>query len=136
MPDSPLPNIATLHGKRVLVVEDEFLIMLDIQGILEAAGASSIITASRVDDALTAIANNQNADCFDVAVLDLKLDKDSSAPIAERLAALGVPFIFLTGAPTDVELARQFASAPIVGKPFDSAALLTALHQMVTPAPG
>lgn len=116
-----------LHGKRILVVEDEFLILLDIQSILETAGAKSIVTASRVDDALTAIANNQNADRFDVAVLDLKLDKDSSAPIAEQLAATGVPFIFLTGAPTDVALAKQFGSAPIVGKPFDSATLLAGL---------
>lgn len=127
MPDTPSPDNASLDGKRVLVVEDEFLILLDIQSILETAGARSIVTASRVDDALTAIANNQNADRFDLAVLDLKLDKDSSAPIAERLAAAGVPFIFLTGAPTDVALAKQFSSAPIVGKPFDSVTLLNAL---------
>ena len=127
MPATQPPDNAPLKGKRLLIVEDEFLILLDIQTIVETAGASSVITASRLDDALTAIANNQNADRFDVAVLDLKLDKDSSAPVAERLAAAGVPFIFLTGAPTDIALAKQFGSAPIVGKPFDSATLLAAL---------
>ena len=113
---------------RFLIVEDEFLILLDIQSTLEAAGAKSVATASHVQDALNAIADSEKSgDTFDAALLDLKLDHDNSAPIAERLASIGVPFIFLTGAPTDVELAKQFGSAPIVGKPFDSATLLTAL---------
>ena len=122
------PDSAPLSGMRFLIVEDEFLILLDIQSTLEAAGAKSVVTASRVQDALNAIADSEKSgDTFDAALLDLKLDHDNSAPIAERLASIGVPFIFLTGAPTDVELAKQFGSAPIVGKPFDSATLLTAL---------
>jgi DNA-binding response OmpR family regulator len=122
---SPPPDSNPLAGKRVLVVEDEFLILLDIQNTLEAAGAKSVITASRVQDALNAISDSEKIGAkFDAALLDLKLDHESSAPIAERLAAAGVPFIFLTGAPTDVELAKQFGSAPIVGKPFDAETLL------------
>jgi CheY-like chemotaxis protein len=121
-----------LRGKRILVVEDEFLILLDIQGILESAGARSIITASRVDDALTAIANNQNADRFDAAVLDLKLDRESAIPIAERLVKLGIPFIFLTGSPDDADLGHELKSTPVVGKPFDSAALLAALERALS----
>ena len=122
------PDSASLSGMRFLIVEDEFLILLDIQSTLEAAGAKSVVTASRVQDALNAIADSEKSgDTFDAALLDLKLDHDNSAPIAERLASIGVPFIFLTGAPTDVELATQFGSAPIVGKPFASATLLTAL---------
>jgi CheY-like chemotaxis protein len=121
-----------LCGKRILVVEDEFLILLDIQGILESAGAKSIVTASRIDDALTAIANNQGADRFDTAVLDLKLDKDSAIPAAEQLAKLGVPFVFLTGSPDDADLAHEFKSTPVVSKPFDCAALLAALQQALS----
>ena len=118
--------------RSILVVEDEFMILLDIQGILETAGAKSIITASHVDDALTAIANNQNADRFDAAVLDLKLDKDSAIPVAEQLAKLGVPFIFLTGSPDDTDLAHELRSTPVVGKPFDSTALLAALERALS----
>ena len=121
-------DATSISGKRFLVVEDEFLILLDIQGTLEAAGAKSVIAASRVEDALNAIADSEKTgELFDIAILDLKLDRESSAPIAERLASAGVPFVFLTGAPTDVELARQFGSAPIVGKPFDATTLMTAL---------
>lgn len=117
-----------LRGKRVLVVEDEFLILLDIQGILEAAGAR-VLAVSRVEDALKAI---ETADEFDAGVLDLKLEKDSSTPIAEKLAAINVPFVFLTGAPDDAELAHEFKSTPVVGKPFDSAALLAALQRAMS----
>jgi len=126
MSETPPADRKPLAGKRILVVEDEFLILLDIQGILEAAGARSIITASRVEDAIKAI---DIADGFDTAVLDLKLEKDSSVPIAERLTIAKVPFVFLTGAPHDAELARGFQSAPIVAKPFDSAVLVAALER-------
>jgi CheY-like chemotaxis protein len=127
MSDTSAPGAAPLAGKRVLVVEDEFIILLDIQGILEAAGAASIVTASRLADALTIVA--AQAERLDVAVLDLKLDKDSSAPIAERLAAAKVPLVFLTGSPADKLIAKEHGAAPVVGKPFDGAALLAALQQ-------
>jgi DNA-binding response OmpR family regulator len=65
-------------------------------------------------------------------VLDLKLEKDNSLPIAEQLTVEGVPFVFLTGAPDDAEIAHEFKSAPVVGKPFDSAALLAALQQALS----
>jgi DNA-binding response OmpR family regulator len=123
------PDTAPIAGKRFLVVEDEFLILLDIQSTLETAGARSVVTASRVEDALIAISDSEKTGAkFDAALLDLKLDHESSAPIAERLASAGVPFIFLTGAPTDIALAKQFGSAPVVGKPFDATILLSALQ--------
>jgi CheY-like chemotaxis protein len=130
MPDTSSPGVAPLAGKRILAVEDEFIILLDIQGILEAAGAASVITASGLNDALKIVADQ--TDRFDVAVLDLKLDKDSSAPIAERLAAAKVPFVFLTGSPADASIAKEHGAAPVVGKPFDSAVLLAALQQAMS----
>lgn len=133
MSNDPSSNAAPLHGKRILVVEDEFLIQLDIQNILEGAGAQSIVAASRVSDALEAVEASAKSDRrFDAAVLDLRLEKESAVPVAERLAILGVPFVFLTGAPTDGALARKFESAPVAGKPFDSATLLAALQQALS----
>jgi CheY-like chemotaxis protein len=129
MPDLTADHSLPLRGKRLLVVEDEFLILLDLQNILEAAGAESIVTASHIADAFVALDRSAT---FDAAVLDLKLDKDSAAPVAERLSLIGVPFVFLTGAPTDAQLALQFGFAPVVGKPFDSATLLEALSQAMT----
>jgi CheY-like chemotaxis protein len=122
----PPADDTSLKAKRFLVVEDEFLILLDIRNILESAGATSIVTASGIADALAAIDAGTR---FDAAVLDLRLDRGSSTPIAERLLAERVPFVFLTGAPSEASQARQFADVPVVGKPFDSATLLAALSR-------
>jgi two-component system, response regulator PdtaR len=114
-----------LAGKRLLVAEDEFLIALDIESILEGAGAE-VKTANRVDQALALIERDGP---FDAAVLDLKLERETSVAIAERLQAQSVPFVFLTGAAGDASAVAQFANAPVVGKPFDSETLFSALKQ-------
>ena len=126
MSDGPHTGGATwLTGKRILVVEDEFLIALDIESILEGVGAE-VRTANRVDQALGLI----NSDGpFDAAVLDLKLERDTSVTVAERLQADSVPFVFLTGAAGDVSPVPQFGNAPVIGKPFDSETLFSALKQ-------
>src|SRR3954463_6993766 len=86
---------AFIAGKRCLVVDDEFLIALDIQQALEAAGAR-VTCLGDADEALPALAGGAQ---FDVAVLDLKLSgftRDSTG-VAALLTERGVPFVFLTG---------------------------------------
>ena len=117
-----------LSGKRVLVVEDEFLIALDIQRILESAGVQTVELTSRVAQALDCIASKG---AFDAAVLDLKLDRENSAPVAERLQGDKVPFVFLTGGPSLSDVTKRFPQAPVVGKPFDGKELLAALAKAV-----
>jgi CheY-like chemotaxis protein len=114
-----------LAGKRLLVVEDELLIALDIESILEGGGAQ-VKTANRVDQALGLIKSDGP---FDAAVLDLKLDRETSVTIAERLQAQNVPFVFLTGAAGDASVVAQFRNAPVIGKPFDSETLFSALKK-------
>jgi DNA-binding response OmpR family regulator len=117
-----------LADKRILVVEDEFLIALDIETIIESVGAQ-VKTANRVDQALGLIKAEAS---FDAAVLDLKLDRETSVAIAELLQAQNVPFVFLTGASGDASIAAQFKNAPVIGKPFDSDALFSALKQVMS----
>jgi CheY-like chemotaxis protein len=116
-----------LAGKRLLVVEDEFLIALDIESILQGAGAE-VETANRVEQALALI---KTSGSFDAAVLDHKLERETSAAIAERLQADGVPFVFLTGA-GDAATITHFKNAPVVGKPFDSEVLFSALKKAMS----
>ena len=89
-----------LPASACLVVEDEFLIALDIESILEGGGAQ-VKTANRVDQALGLIKSDGP---FDAAVLDLKLERETSVTIAERLQANNVPFVFLTGAAGDAPI--------------------------------
>jgi CheY-like chemotaxis protein len=116
-------------GKSVLVVEDEFLIALDIERILESAGVTQVACASRVAQALEFC---DTRGPFDAAILDLKLEREASTAVAERLHAAAVPFLFLTGGPSQSDITKRFANAPVVGKPFDSTVLLSALAKILS----
>jgi DNA-binding NtrC family response regulator len=116
---------APLAGRRCLVLDDEFLIALDIQQALEQAGAAEVICAANVESALTSVRDGR----FDIAVLDLRLGRTggNSLPVAAALQQIGTPFIFLTGMRGDAEHARSYPQAPVVEKPYDGLALLGAL---------
>jgi CheY-like chemotaxis protein len=119
-PDSPLA------GKRVLVVEDEFLITLDIERVLESVGITAIVTVGRNRDALGALQGER----FDFAILDYRLDGDTSTPVAIRLGELDVPYIFLTGA-SALMVPAHFRAVPIVTKPFEAETLLGAIRKAI-----
>jgi DNA-binding response OmpR family regulator len=77
-----------LAGRRVLIVEDEVIVAMDVEWALMSAGADIAGPAHRLADAL-AFADEP----LDAAVLDINLDGELVWPLAERLAAAGVPFI-------------------------------------------
>lgn len=79
--------------RRVLVLEDEPIILMDLAFAVEGAGATPI-RARSVTEALTAI----DSGVPDVAVLDVNLGRNNTCrEVAERLSALGVPFILHSG---------------------------------------
>ena len=117
-------------GKRCLVLDDEFLIALDIQQILESAGAASVVCAGNAADALDAVRRGPR---FDLAVLDVKLSGDtgSSITVAAALVEQNTPFVFLTGMRGETEHTRKFPRSPIVDKPYQASALLEALRRVL-----
>jgi len=119
-------NHAFLDGKRCLVLDDEFLIALDIQQTLEAAGAI-VISISSAEDALDALHGGAK---FDLAVLDIKLSGKArnSTSVAALLSERGTPFVYLTGMSIDHVQAQSFPAAPLVEKPYELAALMAALR--------
>jgi CheY-like chemotaxis protein len=82
-----------LSGRRILVVEDEMLILMMIESMLTDLGCESVTAAGTVVQALTLI----EGQTFDAAMLDVNLKGDNSRPVADALAARGVPFFFSTG---------------------------------------
>ena len=80
-----------LSGRRVLVVEDEMLVLIMIEDMLADLGCKSVTSAATVDKALALI----DAQVFDAALLDMNLNGDDSHPVAEALSARGVPFVYL-----------------------------------------
>ncbi|HWA69515.1 MAG TPA: response regulator [Rhizomicrobium sp.] len=82
-----------LSGRRILVVEDEMLILMMIESMLTDLGCDSVTAAATVDKALALI----ETQVFDAAMLDVNLKGDNSRPVADALAARGIPFFFSTG---------------------------------------
>ncbi|MFY9784755.1 MAG: response regulator [Pseudolabrys sp.] len=120
-----------LRGKRYLVLDDEFLIALDIQQILELAGAMYVASVATASEAIALVRREPK---FDLAVLDVKLSgpEENSLGVAALLAEKGTPFVFLTGMRVDNVHARQFPQAPVIEKPYDASALLEAVRRALT----
>lgn len=106
----------------ILVVEDEFLIALDIISALEQAGISVAGPASTVSDALATI----ERDPLRGALLDAHLAGESAGRIADALSARGIPFAFVSGYGRE-SLPPAHRQAPLVKKPFSDRDLLAAV---------
>jgi CheY-like chemotaxis protein len=122
-----------LVGKRCFVLDDEFLIALDIQQILERAGASHVTSVASAAEAIALLGREPK---FDLAVLDVKLGtvERNSLDVAALLHAQGVPFVFLTGMRTDDVHAKTFQISPVIEKPYDAASMKRAVQHALAQA--
>lgn len=127
-PGPELRGAGDLRGRRVLVVEDEPLVAMDIQASLEAAGCSVVGPVATVAAALALVAGGP----VDVAVLDANLGGSRVDALADALAAAGVPFAFATGYGREA-LPAAHGTAPVLTKPFAPAQLVAAVAGLVTP---
>jgi DNA-binding response OmpR family regulator len=113
---------SALEGLKVLVVEDEALIAMDLGAALRKAGCRVVGPAPGVEQALRVIA----AEEADVALLDVNLGGEEIFPVADELARRGVPFVFLTGYGRDA-LPERFRDRPTSPKPYSAKPLLVQL---------
>jgi CheY-like chemotaxis protein len=107
----------------VLIVEDDPIIALDFEDTILGFGVKTVRTAGNVSRALELIADRAP----DFALLDVGLVREKSFAIAERLEALNIPFVFVTGYGADVRLPTAFAGRPRLPKPYSTDALKAAL---------
>lgn len=114
-----------LSGRRILVVEDEMLVVMMIEDMLADLGCKSVTSVATVVKALALI----DAQDFDVALLDMNLNGDDSHPVAEALFARGVPFIYSTGN-TDHGLRDGYSDRPVLKKPFKYEELVAILTRI------
>jgi CheY-like chemotaxis protein len=112
---------------RLLVVEDEALISMDLECILEELGHRVLGLAANNAQALALL--DRHADDIDGAVVDVNLGGSSSAPVAEALRARGIPFIVASGYERE-ELQRLGFSEKGVNKPYSPKELEAALRKM------
>jgi CheY-like chemotaxis protein len=71
-----------------------------------------VTAAATVDQAVALI----EAQVFDAALLDMNLNGIKSFPVAEKLAALGVPFVFSTGYSAQ-DMRDGYRERPLLKKP-------------------
>jgi DNA-binding LytR/AlgR family response regulator len=108
-------GMGTLSGRRILVVEDEALIALDLENLL----ATVIGPALSVSQALQAVNENQ----IDCALLDIKLGDEIADPVAVALAQRAIPTVLVTAC-DDGHLPPGFESYPRIEKPYKQHQLL------------
>jgi CheY-like chemotaxis protein len=120
-----------LHGRRILVVEDEALVAMLMEDELANAGAQVVGPACSVDEALGLIEQIACDGGLNAAVLDMNLEGAAVSPVADRLAALGVPFVFATGYGEGCDRGAH-AAAPILAKPFEPTALVAVVEGLAT----
>ena len=115
--------------RRVLVVEDEYLVAMLVEEMLESLGYDVAQVAPTLEAAMNAATNAS----FDVAILDINLNGNPSVPIAEVLMARSIPFIFATGyGPAGLD--SRFALTPTLQKPFYEEELKRLLEAVTTRA--
>jgi CheY-like chemotaxis protein len=119
---------STFSGRRVLVVEDEMIVAWLLQDLLADLGCVVIGPAANVNQALGMV----EAEAVDAAVLDVNLNGQMSYPVADALAARGVPFVFTTGYAKDGVLERYRAN-PILQKPYHRSAFCDTVAKLLTP---
>ena len=96
---------------QILIVEDEILIAMDLEDMVAEMGGTAIASAHNIK---TAMAESIEADA---AILDVDVAGQLVFPVADILAARGIPFLFNTGHSAEDVLRARYESAPICRKP-------------------
>lgn len=120
-----------IKGLRILLVEDELVLALGVADTLGDLGAVVVGPVATVEDALALVERVPEIDC---AVLDVNLGREVAYPVADSLAARGIPFLFAT-ANLRAHLPERFAQAPLCAKPFQPAAFRDAVAALRRVAP-
>ena len=110
----------TFAGRRVLVVEDDFLVSLATTDLLESEGCVIVGPAAHLAEALR-LAQSES---LDAGVLDIDIAGEMVWPVAEALHRRQIPFLFLSAFPQLNTMPLLLARAPYLEKPLQPARLL------------
>ena len=112
---------------KILLVEDQMLIDMDVESMLENNGIERVETATSSAMAIEKL----KAYLPDIAILDINLGSDTPIPVARELHKRGIPFMFATGYADGVMVPEEFSNAPIIRKPYDEDALMSGIGLLV-----
>jgi DNA-binding response OmpR family regulator len=112
-----------LNGKAILLVEDEFLLALQLEELLQSRGGMVLGPFRTLDDAMQAARREE----FDFAILDVNLNGTMVYPLADDLLARSVPFLLLSGYSLS-NLPERFRAVTRLNKPCDPELLIATLR--------
>jgi DNA-binding response OmpR family regulator len=116
-----------LRGARVLVVEDDALLLMELESILQDAGAEIVACCRNLKDGLTALEQKPPA----AAILDVRIGQGTIAPVARRLANCGTPFLFYTGQVENDPALAEWSDHAVLTKPARPAAIVAAVADLL-----
>ena len=117
-----------MNGARILVVEDEPLIAMELSQTIEDQGGVVAAVRSRQEALEIAMSN-----IFDAAILDVRLPDGTVFDVAAHLQAGGVPFMFCTADNEDPQLFLAWPGVTVVSKPHNSDIVLSSLQKLLAP---
>jgi light-regulated signal transduction histidine kinase (bacteriophytochrome) len=115
-------------GKKVMIVEDQMLIALELEQILQEAGLEVVATLTSSQQSIGYLADGPLPD---LAILDVNLGDTTSEPIAHVLTQKGVPFMFATGYDNGNDVPAAFSDVPVVRKPYSGETIVRQLDRLL-----
>lgn len=120
-----------LAARRILIVEDRYLVADDLRRICRGLGGEVAGLAANVEQARRMAAD----DTLDLAILDIDLRGQDVFEVAAILEERGTPFVFVTGYRRG-HLPERYRSRPLVAKPFSREDLLAGIEALALAPPG
>lgn len=130
-PEPLYSPVGALDGIRILIVEDDFLLLLDLEMTLADAGAEITDRCRSIPEAVAAARVAE----VDVAILDVRLGGQIITPVAEELAKRRVPFLFYTGQTETDPLLSAWRGNRVVSKPVSARVLVAAVKGLLKVEP-
>lgn len=118
-----------LEGRKILIVEDEAPIALNLASAVSQAGGVVIGPSASVEASFALMAEHT----LDGALLDIRLRGETSFPLADVLAVLNIPFVFVSGLSSAL-MPYPHRDRPLFDKPYDARVVIDKLAELVSPA--
>ncbi|WP_439546014.1 HWE histidine kinase domain-containing protein [Sandarakinorhabdus sp.] len=122
-----VPAVPVIADPRILIVEDSALVVMVLEDVMAGLGWEVVGPALRLVDALVLARDGS----FDAALLDINLHGEMSWDVAAILQDRNIPFIFTTGYDSGTVLPPRFEKAWVLGKPYKSADIVSALQTLL-----